>query len=133
MASRTARIGIAGYGKLGGMELGYASDLDLVFLHDAAGPGQTSGPKVVDNEVFFLRLAQRLVHLLTVHTPAGRLYEVDVRLRPSGKGGLAFTQIDAFEDYQRREAWTFEHQALLHSRWVAGDAAPRRGLHARAP
>ena len=121
--ARTARVGIAGYGKLGGMELGYASDLDLVFLHDAAGSAQTSGPKVVDNEVFFLRLAQRLVHLLTVHTPAGRLYEVDVRLRPSGKGGLAFTRIDAFEDYQRREAWTFEHQALLHSRWVAGDAA----------
>jgi glutamate-ammonia-ligase adenylyltransferase len=119
--ARLARVGIAGYGKLGGMELGYASDLDLVFLHDAAGPGQTSGPKVADNEVFFLRLAQRLAHLLTVHTPAGRLYEVDVRLRPSGKGGLAFTQIDAFEDYQRREAWTFEHQALLHSRWVAGD------------
>jgi glutamate-ammonia-ligase adenylyltransferase len=120
--TRNARVGIAGYGKLGGMELGYASDLDLVFLHDAAGAGQTSGPKVVDNEVFFLRLAQRLAHLLTVHTAAGRLYEVDVRLRPSGKGGLAFTQIEAFEDYQRREAWTFEHQALLHSRWVAGDA-----------
>ncbi|MGH8243978.1 MAG: bifunctional [glutamate--ammonia ligase]-adenylyl-L-tyrosine phosphorylase/[glutamate--ammonia-ligase] adenylyltransferase, partial [Steroidobacteraceae bacterium] len=122
--SRTARVGIAGYGKLGGMELGYASDLDLVFLHDSAGERQqTSGPKSVENEVFFLRLAQRLVHLLTVHTAAGRLYEVDVRLRPSGKGGLAFTQIGAFEDYQRREAWTFEHQALLHSRWVAGDAS----------
>ena len=126
--ARTARVGIAGYGKLGGMELGYASDLDLVFLHDAAGPGQTCGPKAVDNEVFLLRLAQRLVHLLTVHTPAGRLYEVDVRLRPSGKGGLAFTQIEAFEDYQRREAWTFEHQALLHSRWVAGDAALGAGF-----
>jgi glutamate-ammonia-ligase adenylyltransferase len=123
-AARAARVGIAGYGKLGGMELGYASDLDLVFLHDSAGERQqTAGPKVVDNEVFFLRLAQRLVHLLTVHTAAGRLYEVDVRLRPSGKGGLAFTQIGAFEDYQRREAWTWEHQALLHSRWVAGDDA----------
>jgi [glutamine synthetase] adenylyltransferase / [glutamine synthetase]-adenylyl-L-tyrosine phosphorylase len=121
---RVPRVGIAGYGKLGGMELGYGSDLDLVFLHDSTGQGQqTTGPKVVDNEVFFLRLAQRLVHVLTVHTPAGRLYEVDVRLRPSGKGGLAFTQIGAFEEYQRREAWTFEHQALLHSRWVAGDAA----------
>jgi glutamate-ammonia-ligase adenylyltransferase len=123
-ALRAPRVGIAGYGKLGGMELGYASDLDLVFLHDSAGSRQqTVGPKVVDNEVFFLRLAQRLVHVLTVHTPAGRLYEVDVRLRPSGKGGLAFTQIGAFEGYQRSEAWTFEHQALLHSRWVAGDAA----------
>ncbi len=120
---RTPRVGIAGYGKLGGMELGYASDLDLVFLHDAAGRNQqTTGPKQVDIAVFLLRLAQRLVHVLTVHTPAGRLYEVDVRLRPSGKGGLAFTQIGAFEDYQRREAWTYEHQALLHSRWVAGDA-----------
>jgi glutamate-ammonia-ligase adenylyltransferase len=109
-----ARVAIAGYGKLGGMELGYGSDLDLVFLHDSGG--------AVENEVFFLRLAQRLVHLLTVHTAAGRLYDVDVRLRPSGKGGLAFTQIGAFEAYQRREAWTWEHQALLHSRWVAGDA-----------
>jgi len=122
-APRTARVAIVGYGKLGGMELGYGSDLDLVFLHDSVGERQqTAGPKAVDNEVFFLRLAQRLVHLLTVHTAAGRLYEVDVRLRPSGKGGLAFTQIRAFEDYQRREAWTWEHQALLHSRWIAGDA-----------
>ncbi|MBX3702879.1 MAG: bifunctional [glutamate--ammonia ligase]-adenylyl-L-tyrosine phosphorylase/[glutamate--ammonia-ligase] adenylyltransferase [Steroidobacteraceae bacterium] len=121
---RAVRVAIAGYGKLGGMELGYGSDLDLVFLHDAAGERQqTAGAKTVDNEVFFLRLAQRLVHLLTVHTPAGRLYEVDVRLRPSGKGGLAFTQIDAFAAYQVQEAWTWEHQALLHSRWVAGDAA----------
>jgi glutamate-ammonia-ligase adenylyltransferase len=124
-APRAARVAIAGYGKLGGMELGYGSDLDLVFLHDSAGEcQQTAGPKSVDNEVFFLRLAQRLVHLLTVHTPAGRLYEVDVRLRPAGKGGLAFTQLGAFEDYQRQEAWTWEHQALLHSRWVAGDAVP---------
>jgi glutamate-ammonia-ligase adenylyltransferase len=121
---RVARVAIAGYGKLGGMELGYGSDLDLVFLHDSAGEAQqTAGPKVADNEVFFLRLAQKLVHLLTVHTPAGRLYEVDVRLRPSGKGGLAFTQIGAFAEYQMKEAWTWEHQALLHSRWVAGDAA----------
>ncbi len=123
-APRSARVAIVGYGKLGGMELGYGSDLDLVFLHDSAGEGQqTAGPKVVENEVFFLRLAQRLVHLLNVHTPAGRLYEVDVRLRPSGKGGQAFTPVRAFEAYQQREAWTWEHQALLHSRWVAGDAA----------
>ncbi|HEU0225450.1 MAG TPA: bifunctional [glutamate--ammonia ligase]-adenylyl-L-tyrosine phosphorylase/[glutamate--ammonia-ligase] adenylyltransferase, partial [Steroidobacteraceae bacterium] len=127
-AGRAARVAIAGYGKLGGMELGYGSDLDLVFLHDSAGERQqTAGAKPVDNEVFFLRLAQRLVHLLTVHTPAGRLYEVDVRLRPSGKGGLAFTRIGAFAEYQMKEAWTWEHQALLHSRWVAGDA----GLGAR--
>jgi glutamate-ammonia-ligase adenylyltransferase len=127
--TRVVRVAIAGYGKLGGMELGYGSDLDLVFLQDSEGETQqTTGPKVVDNEVFFLRLAQRLVHLLTVHTPAGRLYEVDVRLRPSGKGGLAFTPMRAFEEYQRNEAWTWEHQALLHSRWVAGDATVGTGF-----
>lgn len=120
---RPVRVAIVGYGKLGGMELGYSSDLDLVFLHDSAGERQqTAGPKVVDNGLFLGRLGQRLVHLLTVPTAAGRLYEVDMRLRPGGKGGLAFTQIRAFEDYQRGEAWTWEHQALLHSRWVAGDA-----------
>jgi len=111
-----------GYGKLGGYELGYASDLDLVFLHDSAGDvQQTAGPKVIDNGVFFLRLGQKIVHLLTVHTAAGRLYEVDTRLRPSGKGGFLITNIAAFAEYQKREAWTWEHQALLHSRAVAGD------------
>jgi glutamate-ammonia-ligase adenylyltransferase len=70
-----------------------------------------------------VRLTQRLVHLLTMHSAAGRLYEVDVRLRPSGKGGMLVTQIDAFAEYQRREAWTWEHQALLHARAVAGEAA----------
>ena len=118
---REARIAAVGYGKLGGQELGYASDLDLVFLHDATGgPQQTAGPKVVDNAVFFLRLGQRILHVLTVHSAAGRLYEVDTRLRPSGKGGFLVTHIDAFHDYQRKEAWTWEHQALLHSRDVAG-------------
>ncbi len=119
---RAVRVAVAGYGKLGGMELSYASDLDLVFLHDSAGDEQqTAGPRVVENALFLTRLGQRLVHLLTVHTAAGRLYEVDMRLRPSGKGGLMFTQIGAFDEYQRQQAWTWEHQALLHSRWVAGD------------
>ncbi len=71
--------------------------------------------------MFFVRLAQRIVHLLTMHSAAGRLYEVDVRLRPSGKGGMLITQIDAFADYQREDAWTWEHQALLHARAVAGN------------
>jgi glutamate-ammonia-ligase adenylyltransferase len=110
-----------GYGKLGGMELGYGSDLDLVFLHDSHGEHQeTSGARPIDNQLFFVRLAQRIVHLLTMHSAAGRLYQVDVRLRPSGKGGLLVTNIEAFADYQRREAWTWEHQALLHARAVAG-------------
>jgi glutamate-ammonia-ligase adenylyltransferase len=120
-ARRPVRIAAAGYGKLGGMELGYSSDLDLVFLHDSQGEQQeTDAARAVDNQLFFVRLAQRMVHLLTMHSAAGRLYEVDVRLRPSGKGGMLVTSIHAFADYQRKEAWTWEHQALLHARAVAG-------------
>lgn len=115
---RIVNICVVGYGKLGGRELGYGSDLDLVFLHDSAG---------TDNQVFFLRLAQRIMHLLTMHSAAGRLYDVDVRLRPSGKGGLLVTSLAAFTEYQQREAWTWEHQALLHARAVAGHP----GLRAR--
>ena len=123
---RVVHICAVGYGKLGGMELGYSSDLDLVFLHDAIGADQTTvGARSVDNQIFFVRFVQRLVHLLTMHSAAGRLYEVDMRLRPSGKGGMLITSIEAFEDYQRREAWTWEHQALLHARSMAGDAELR--------
>jgi [glutamine synthetase] adenylyltransferase / [glutamine synthetase]-adenylyl-L-tyrosine phosphorylase len=123
---RPVNICAVGYGKLGGMELGYSSDLDLVFLHDSHGERQeTSAAKPIDNQLFFVRLAQRIMHLLTMHSAAGRLYEVDVRLRPSGKGGLLVTNIEAFAEYQRREAWTWEHQALLHARSVAGSAALR--------
>jgi len=110
---RPVAVCAVGYGKLGGIELGYASDLDLVFLHDSPS---------IDNGVFFVRLAQRIVHILTVHSAAGRLYEVDMRLTPSGKGGLLVTSIRAFERYQAEDAWTWEHQALLHARAVAGAA-----------
>ena len=120
-ARRDVTICAVGYGKLGGIELGYSSDLDLVFLHDSRGERQeTSGTRPIDNQLFFVRLAQRIVHLLTMHSAAGRLYEVDVRLRPSGKGGLLVTNIEAFAEYQQKEAWTWEHQALLHARAVAG-------------
>jgi glutamate-ammonia-ligase adenylyltransferase len=123
---RACAVAAVGYGKLGGHELGYGSDLDLVFLHDSAGEAQqTRGPKVIDNGVFFLRLGQKILHLLTLHSAAGRLYEVDTRLRPSGKGGFLITNVNAFAEYQKREAWTWEHQALLHSRAVAGDARLR--------
>jgi len=70
------------------------------------------------------------VHILTVHSAAGRLYEVDVRLRPSGKGGMLITRIEAFEEYQRQEAWTWEHQALLHARAVAGSTPLRAEFEA---
>jgi glutamate-ammonia-ligase adenylyltransferase len=128
---REVSICAVGYGKLGGMELGYSSDLDLVFLHDSTGEHQqTAGTRSIPNQLFFVRLAQRIVHLLTMHSAAGRLYEVDVRLRPSGKGGLLVTNIDAFADYQRREAWTWEHQALLHARAVAGAPGLRERFEA---
>jgi glutamate-ammonia-ligase adenylyltransferase len=121
---RPVTVAVAGYGKLGGLELGYASDLDLVFLHDSAGGVQlTDGERPIDNGIFFLRLGQRIVHLLTMHSAAGRLYEVDMRLRPNGKGGFLMTGIDAFERYQQNDAWTWEHQALLRARAVGGDAA----------
>ena len=102
-------ICVIGYGKLGGRELGYGSDLDVVFLHDSEGERQetaaaSNGGKSIDNQVFFVRLAQRILHLLTMHSAAGRLYEVDMRLRPNGKGGFLMTPMAAFERYQRDEA-----------------------------
>ncbi|AXY44029.1 bifunctional [glutamate--ammonia ligase]-adenylyl-L-tyrosine phosphorylase/[glutamate--ammonia-ligase] adenylyltransferase [Halomonas sp. JS92-SW72] len=111
---------IVGYGKLGGIELGYGSDLDLVFIHDGATQGSTDGQRPLDNAVFFTRLGQRIIHLLTAVTPAGTLYEVDMRLRPSGNSGLLVSSLAAFADYQRRDAWTWEHQALVRARVVAG-------------
>ena len=130
--ARPIRVAAIGYGKLGGRELGYSSDLDLVFIHDSVGDSQetdrAAGP--VDNQVFFLRYAQRLMHLLSFHSAAGRLYEVDVRLRPSGKGGLLVTSIEAFREYQFTEAWTWEHQALLHARAVAGDPSLKARVEA---
>ncbi|MGP9808895.1 bifunctional [glutamate--ammonia ligase]-adenylyl-L-tyrosine phosphorylase/[glutamate--ammonia-ligase] adenylyltransferase [Halomonas sp. AOP12-C2-37] len=111
---------IIGYGKLGGIELGYSSDLDLVFLHDSDGKGATDGPRPIDTAMFFTRLGQRIIHLLTAVTPAGSLYEVDMRLRPSGNSGLLVTSLKAFADYQHQNAWTWEHQALVRARVVAG-------------
>jgi [glutamine synthetase] adenylyltransferase / [glutamine synthetase]-adenylyl-L-tyrosine phosphorylase len=129
--ARVVKVAVAGYGKLGGLELGYGSDLDLVFLHDSAGEfQQTEGERPLDNVVFFLRLGQRIVHLLTIHSAAGRLYEVDMRLRPNGKGGFLMTGIDAFERYQVEDAWTWEHQALLRARAVAGDEQLRQRFEA---
>ncbi|ABM63111.1 bifunctional [glutamate--ammonia ligase]-adenylyl-L-tyrosine phosphorylase/[glutamate--ammonia-ligase] adenylyltransferase [Halorhodospira halophila] len=123
---REAGFAVAGYGKLGGLELGYGSDLDLVFLHDSRGEAQhTDGERSVDNQVFFARLAQRVVHVLNTVTPGGIVYEVDTRLRPSGNAGLMSTTLDAFRQYQREGAWTWEHQALVRARAVAGDPGPR--------
>ena len=118
---RAAEFGIAAYGKLGGLELGYASDLDLVFLHDSAGEAQqTDGERPLENAVFFARVARRIINIATMLTAGGHLYEVDTRLQPEGKKGLLVTSLNAFEDYQKGSAWTWEHQALLRSRGIAG-------------
>jgi glutamate-ammonia-ligase adenylyltransferase len=121
---REAGFAIIGYGKLGGLELGYGSDLDLVFLHDSSGEQQeTDGATPLDNERFFARLVQRLIHFLSIQTTSGRLYEVDTRLRPSGRAGLLVTSVAGFRRYQVEEAWVWEHQALLRSRALAGNRA----------
>ncbi|SBS28246.1 Glutamate-ammonia-ligase adenylyltransferase [Marinomonas aquimarina] len=112
---------IVGYGKSGGIELGYDSDLDLVFIHNAATNGSTDGARSVDNLVFYTRLGQRVIHLLTSFTSAGRLYEVDMRLRPSGNSGLLVASLESFKDYQQKEAWVWEHQALCRARVLAGN------------
>jgi len=116
------RLAAVAYGKLGGFELGYGSDLDLVFLHDGSG-GTTDGPKPVDNGVFFARQAQRILHMLGARTEAGILYEVDTRLRPNGPSGLLVSTLEAFAQYQREAAWTWEHQALVRTRHIAGNPA----------
>jgi glutamate-ammonia-ligase adenylyltransferase len=112
---------VVAYGKLGGLELGYGSDLDLVFLHNSSGESQRSnGPQPIENTVYFQRWAQRFVHLLTVHTSAGRLYEVDTRLRPGGNRGLLSQTLQSFREYEFESAWTWEHQSLLRARAIAG-------------
>jgi len=120
-ASHEAGFGIVGYGKLGGLELSYGSDLDVVFLHDSNGEKQlTDGDKPLDNTMFFSRLVRRLVHFLTTQTGSGELYKIDTRLRPDGRSGLLVSSTEAFERYQEENAWTWEHQALLRARAVAG-------------
>ncbi|MGH8591833.1 MAG: bifunctional [glutamate--ammonia ligase]-adenylyl-L-tyrosine phosphorylase/[glutamate--ammonia-ligase] adenylyltransferase [Gammaproteobacteria bacterium] len=102
---------VVAYGKLGGIELGYGSDLDLVFLYE--------GPAALQER--YTRLAQRIIHLLNTVTPAGKVFDVDTRLRPSGAAGLLVSSLSAYRAYQTHDAWTWEHQALVRARAVAGD------------
>ncbi|MCW8955752.1 MAG: bifunctional [glutamate--ammonia ligase]-adenylyl-L-tyrosine phosphorylase/[glutamate--ammonia-ligase] adenylyltransferase, partial [Gammaproteobacteria bacterium] len=114
-------MAVIAYGKMGGKELGYGSDLDIVFLHDSHGDEQyTNGERSLDNSTFFARLAQRVVHILSAQTATGRLYEIDTRLRPDGAAGMLVSSLDAFEYYQKEKAWTWEHQALIRARMVVG-------------
>ena len=120
-------MAIIAYGKLGGLEMGYGSDLDIVFLHDSAGEKQyTSGEKSIDNSQFFSRVAQKVLHILGTRTHSGILYEADTRLRPDGRAGMMVSSVAAFEDYQRNKAWTWEHQALLRSRSITGSEPVRQ-------
>jgi glutamate-ammonia-ligase adenylyltransferase len=109
-----------GYGKLGGIELGHNSDLDLVFLHDANTNKSTDGDRSIDNATFFMRLGQRIIHIMTTQMTSGDLYEVDMRLRPSGNSGMLVSSLKGFEKYELQEAWTWEHQALVRARPVVG-------------
>ena len=118
--SRRGFVVIA-YGKLGGLELGYGSDLDLVFLHAGTNEQTKGGANAIDSAQFFNRLGQRVIHILTAHTRAGKAYEIDMRLRPSGSSGILVSHINAFSEYQVKEAWTWEHQALIKARTICGD------------
>lgn len=109
-----AQFAVIAYGKLGGLELGYASDLDLVFLYDDDHPEA--------GEVY-ARLAQRINTMLSSYTSSGRLYEIDLRLRPNGDSGLLVSSVAAFAEYQHEHAWTWEHQALSRARFCAGDSS----------
>jgi len=112
---------VIAYGKLGGREMGYGSDLDLVFLHSGRVGHMTHSPNPIDNTIFYSRVGQRMIHILTIHTQAGILYEVDMRLRPSGSSGVLVSSLDAFSEYQTEHAWTWERQALVRARAIAGD------------
>jgi len=110
----TPRFAIVAYGKLGGKELGYASDLDIIFLYD---DDDARAPQL------YSRLAQRINSWLSSATPSGVLFETDLRLRPNGEGGLMVSSVEAFRQYQETDAWVWEHQALTRARYCAGDAA----------
>lgn len=115
-----ARFAVIGYGSLGGEELGFGSDLDLVFLYDAPAGAQSAGARPLDAQRWAARLGQKVVALLGTVTGGGRLYDVDVRLRPDGGKGLLVSSLASYAEYQRERAWTWEHQALVRARFVAG-------------
>jgi glutamate-ammonia-ligase adenylyltransferase len=118
----SGKFAVLGYGSLGGEELGFGSDLDLVFLFDAPLDASSEGARPLDAPRWYARLGQKIVALLGVRTSAGRLFDVDVRLRPDGAKGLLVSSLASFTDYQQQRAWTWEHQALVRARGIAGDA-----------
>ncbi|HYD11619.1 MAG TPA: bifunctional [glutamine synthetase] adenylyltransferase/[glutamine synthetase]-adenylyl-L-tyrosine phosphorylase [Allosphingosinicella sp.] len=125
-----SRLVILGLGRLGGGALTHASDLDLIYLFTGSYEGESDGPKPLRTSDYFNRLAPRISAALSVPTAAGRLYEVDTRLRPSGVDGLLAISLDTFAAYQRDKAWTFEHMALCRARPVYGNAEDQAALAA---
>lgn len=128
-------MAVIAYGKLGGIELGYSSDLDVVFLHDSSGQkeytsGREDGKGDIDNTLFFARMAQKFSSIMSAQTRNGILYEVDTRLRPNGDSGEWVKGIAGFARYQREEAWTWEHQALVRARCICGSAALKEQFEA---
>ncbi|WII96215.1 bifunctional [glutamate--ammonia ligase]-adenylyl-L-tyrosine phosphorylase/[glutamate--ammonia-ligase] adenylyltransferase [Moraxella haemolytica] len=119
--SEHSGFAVIGYGKLGGIEMSYTSDLDVVFLHNIDEKADTDGVKAVSGMKFASRLVQKVLSYLTTQTRDGRAYELDVRLRPSGNAGVMVVSVHAFELYQQHKAWAWEHQALVRARGVAGD------------
>lgn len=119
---------IVGYGSLGGEELGFGSDLDLVFLYQADASALSDGARPLDAARWYPRLAQKVMALLGTVTAAGRLYDIDVRLRPDGGKGALVSSLASYRDYQRERAWTWEHQALVRARAMAGDAPLRQAF-----
>lgn len=119
---QAAALGVIGYGKLGGYELHYQSDLDIIFLHNSKGSRQqTNGKRCIDNTTFFSRVAQKIISKISLLTAAGKLYEIDTRLRPDGASGMLVSSLSAYEYYQREKAWVWEHQAIIRARFIAGD------------
>ncbi len=116
---------VIGYGKVGGIELGYGSDLDLVFIHFMDEQADTDGLKPISGFEFAMRVAQKFMSLMTTQTLDGRVYEIDTRLRPSGEAGLLVTSLRAFAQYQFKSAWLWEHQALVRARSIAGEQSLR--------
>ena len=117
------RFAVVGYGSLGGCELGFGSDLDLVFLYDADPNAMSDGARALEPARWYTRLAQKVVALLGAVTAAGRLYETDMRLRPDGSKSLLVSTLASYVEYQQQRAWTWEHQALVRARAVAGEAS----------
>ncbi len=114
-------FGVIAYGKMGGIELGYGSDLDLVFVHHSEQNDVTNGVKPVSAGQFYMKLAQRIMHIFNSRMNSGILYELDMRLRPSGNSGVLVVHIKTFANYQQEDAWTWEHQALVRARMIYGN------------